>query len=372
MEPQRTFLKDNSKKLLNKIILAAIYTPKEIEKLNTKYAYMNLYIKQVPVDKYGNELPSHNPSSNESSSSSIPFYNNFSMPGKTIKKKKRKQRKAAKSLKDFFTRYFKEGGEKEKKGEYYSSSSEIDNDYFSSRSQNKNGKKKSNGKSILKKRNGSSSITEKKRREIENNKICPKEQLMKYSKELSEAFHDCQSVKCKESNIEDEEFKKIIIRYINQFKYLLEEDEYNRLFDKWKGKYALAKNVDPSRISNANDLRNWKIYLLKGLKSEMVVKAASTLFAKVSGMENENENENNNNIINNGNIFDNNFNRKRNRDRDQGSSSESEENESGEDDNENNKGGDNNKRAEKERRIDNNMMQLERDRNQDSENDLDE
>lgn len=373
MEPKRTFLKDNSKKLLNKIILASSYTQKEIIRINEKYSYNHLFIKQVPIDKYGRELPSTNSNTNSEDSFSIDdsqFYKN-NKNGNFIMKKKRKMRKAAKNLNDFFSRYFGGGGNKE---DFYSTS-EIDNDYFYSRSNNKKRKKNSsNNKSIKKSSNNngySGTERKKKEREIENKKQCPPEQLMKYSKELNDVFIDCQSVKCKEGNIENEQFKEKIIRYIEHFHSLIKEEDYQNLVKKWRDKYSLSKNVDPSRVSEAYDFRNWKISLLKGLKSEMVVKAGAYLFKQVSGIGEDgdlsSENYSNNGIR--GGI---NKNRKR-----QSSSSDSEENESSdndnESDNEDNNDNDNNKKKNiKETRIDNNIMKLERDRNQDSENDLDE
>lgn len=276
----RRFLKDSRNKLFTKMSLVNSYTKKEIERLNQKYLDLGLYIELVPVDKYGKEICS----SEESES----------LSGRP----KRKMRKAAMGLKAFFSKYSHEIKE-EKKSKY------------STKDKNKKPKE------LLKR-----------------NEPCDIEDYIKFRDALTNAINDSEQIPHKECRMENDEFKGIVINFIYEYKQFLTNQEYQTLLAKWKNKHSQTKNVDPSRISELNDLRNWKLSLLKAFKSEIILFAAKNNFCDLitrvggdGGQGNNNANINiqnySNNLVNN-----NRNNRKRKRDEEEDSKSSDEEKDS--------------------------------------------
>ena len=88
-------LSDFSNNLFTKITLVNTLNLKEIELLNEKYCELGLFIKQVRVDKYGNEK-SPNELLNEDSDD---------LDFNLLKRKRKSQRHSNLSLQEFFNKY---------------------------------------------------------------------------------------------------------------------------------------------------------------------------------------------------------------------------------------------------------------------------
>lgn len=241
---QRRLLKDNSNKLFTKIDLANTLTSKEIDKLNARYIDLGLYIKQAIVDDYGSEISTTDTAQNL-------------LKGKT----KRQKRHTAMTLKDFFCKY------------YCGSFASIS-------------KKK---KHIVGPKNKKRKISD------DSNQICSIEDLKKLSGSLKDAYENCQQIRYKECKIENTDYKEKVIKYIFHYKNYISEEQYMQLFNKWRNEQSKTKDVDPSKFSELNDLRNWKISILKAFKSEILIKATINIYEKkIIDKNNKNNNKNDN------------------------------------------------------------------------------
>ena len=217
MENQSDLLfADKSENLISKIEFVNALTHKEITTLNSKYLDLGLYIKQVIVDYYGNEI-------NENKS--------FNLLGK------KRERKTFNYLNDLLQKYYGE-------------------DDLSSISK-------------------STINTHKKRKisDIEANKKCSTGEISELRNNLNSIKEDCQKIEYKNCKIEADEFKSKIIDYILKIKKFLSKEQYSFLFNKWKNEYAKIKGVDIMNFEKINNLLNWKIPILKAFKSEMILYA---------------------------------------------------------------------------------------------------
>ena len=217
MENQSDLLfADKSENLISKIVFVNALTHKEITTLNSKYSDSGLYIKQVIVDYYGNEI-------NENKS--------FNLLGK------KRERKTFNYLNDFLQKYYGE-------------------DDLSSISK--------------------STINTHKKRKIsdnEANKKCSTEEISELRNNLNSIKEDCQKIEYKNCKIEADEFKSKIIDYILKIKKFLLKEQYSFLFNKWKNEYSKLKGVDIINFEKINNILNWKIPILKAFKSEMILYA---------------------------------------------------------------------------------------------------
>jgi hypothetical protein len=217
MENQSDLLfADKSENLISKIEFVNALTHKEITTLNSKYLDLGLYIKQVIVDYYGNEI-------NEKKS--------FNLLGK------KRERKTFNYLNDFLQKYYGE-------------------DDLSSISK-------------------STINTHKKRKvsDIEANKKCSTVEISELTNNLNSIKEDCQKIEYKYCKIDADEFKSKIIDYILKIKKFLLKEQYSFLFNKWKNEYAKIKGVDIMNFEKINNILNWKIPILKAFKSEMILYA---------------------------------------------------------------------------------------------------
>ena len=207
---------DKSENLISKIVFVNALTHKEITTLNSKYLDLGLYIKQVIVDYYGNEI-----SENKS----------FNLLGK------KRERKTFNYLNDFLQKYYGE-------------------DDLSSISK-------------------STINTHKKRKisDIEANKKCSTGEISELRNNLNSIKEDCQKIEYKNCKIEADEFKSKIIDYILKIKTFLLKEQYSFLFNKWKNEYSKLKGVDIINFEKINNILNWKIPILKAFKSEMILYA---------------------------------------------------------------------------------------------------
>ena len=234
---------NKSQKIFTKIQFVNALTSKEISILNTRYMNLGLHIKQVVVDSFGEE---------------------------EIKKK---------------SSYIDLLGKKRNRKEFNSLNSFLYNYY---------------GKEKL--------LSNKKYKEYKNSNLSEKENNKKYSKEeLSELLNalnsikkDVETIEYKNCVIETDEFKLIIIDYISKFRKYISKEEYSFLLKKWKNELSKIKGIDLFDFNKIDNFMNWKISILKGLKSEIVLYAISNICDNlIKGKNNNNVNKNIENNINN-------------------------------------------------------------------------
>ena len=232
---------NKSKKLFSKIEFVNALTPKEISTLNSRYKKLGLHIKQVVVDNFGNEK-------NKEESSLL---------------SKKRNRKEYNSLNNFLESYY---GKEE---------------LLSITQKFKDYKKKY--------------ISDK-----ENNKKYSKEELSELLNALNSIKKDVETIEYKNCVIETDEFKLIIIDYISKFRKYISKEEYSFLLKKWKNELSKIKGIDLFDFNKIDNFMNWKISILKGLKSEIVLYAISNICDNlIKGKNNNNVNKNIENNINN-------------------------------------------------------------------------
>lgn len=227
---------DKSENLVSKMEFVNALTHREITTLNSKYLDLGLYIKQVIVDYYGNEI-------NENKS--------FNLLGK------KRERKSFNYLNDFLQKYY--------------------------------------GDDDLSSISKSTINTHKKRKisDIEVNKKCSVKEISELRNNLNSIKEDCQKIEYKNCKIEADEFKSKIIDYILKIKKYLSKEQYSFLFNKWKNEYSKLKGVDIINFEKINNILNWKIPILKAFKSEMILYAMCNVCDNYVKRHSNNENYNN-------------------------------------------------------------------------------
>ena len=227
---------DKSENLVSKMEFVNALTHREITTLNSKYLDLGLYIKQVIVDYYGNEI-------NENKS--------FNLLGK------KRERKSFNYLNDFLQKYY--------------------------------------GDDDLSSISKSTINTHKKRKisDIEVNKKCSVKEISELRNNLNSIKEDCQKIEYKNCKIEADEFKSKIIDYILKIKKYLSKEQYSFLFNKWKNEYSKLKGVDIINFEKINNILNWRIPILKAFKSEMILYAMCNVCDNYVKRHSNNENYNN-------------------------------------------------------------------------------
>jgi len=227
---------DKSENLVSKMEFVNALTHREITTLNSKYLDLGLYIKQVIVDYYGNEI-------NENKS--------FNLLGK------KRERKSFNYLNDFLQKYY--------------------------------------GDDDLSSISKSTINTHKKRKisDIEANKKCSVKEISELRNNLNSIKEDCQKIEYKNCKIEADEFKSKIIDYILKIKKYLSKEQYSFLFNKWKNEYSKLKGVDIINFEKINNILNWRIPILKAFKSEMILYAMCNVCDNYVKRHSNNENYNN-------------------------------------------------------------------------------
>ena len=228
------FFANKSKKLLSKIAFVNALTPKEISTLNSRYMKLGLHIKQVVVDSYGNEK-------NKKESSLL------------SKKRKRKQYN---SLNKFLYNYYG-------KEELPSTTKKF----------------KTYNKKYLS--------------DKENNNNYSKEDLSELSQALNSIKKDLKTIEYKNCTIETDEFKLIIVDYISKFKKYISKEQYSFLIKKWKIELSTIKGIDFLDFNKFDDFMNWKVSILKSLKSEITLYALCNICENIINEKkiiNENKN----------------------------------------------------------------------------------
>ena len=229
------------KKLLSKIEFVNALTPKEISTLNSRYMKLGLHIKQVVVDSFGNEK-------NKKDSSLL---------------SKKRNRKDYNSLNNFLYSYYG-------KEELHSITQKF---------------KTYNKKYLYDK---------------ENNNNYTKEELSELSNALNSIKKDLKTIEYKKCTIDTDEFKLIIVDYISKFKKYISKEQYYFLLKKWKNELSTIKGTDFLDFNKFDDFMNWKISILKSLKSEIVLYALCNICENIINEKKIiDENKNIENNINN-------------------------------------------------------------------------
>ena len=222
--------KDCSNNIFSKIQLVNALTQKEIYLLNEKYIELGLFIRQVQVDNFGNEL----------------FPNKLFSERIFLSKKRQ-------TLQEFYDEYYL-----------------------------KYKKRKNNGQNIRNNLQNNSYDISSEERNLENNLL--DEELHNLSNQIKGVYNDCQHINIKKCKINDDNFKRKIIEYIKEFSKFLTKNQYNNLFQKWKIKNYEIKEFNIN--SDINDLSQWRIPILKGFKSEIILFALPNILDKKASTEN--------------------------------------------------------------------------------------
>ena len=244
---------DTSNKLFSKIEIVNALTNKDIDKFNFLYKKFGLYIKQVEVDNFGNQL--------------YQTYNINSVREKRLKR-------PMMTLKEFYNKY------------YFVTE-------FSKITKIKKNKKLLKTKKKKKKNEVNESMD---LSEVNDESSLDEEYFRNLKKNLIDIYHDIQNIEYKDCKIADDNFKLKIIEYIRKFKNFLSDKQYNILVSKWRNELIKIKGVNPLDKDSLDDLSMWKTPILKGLKSEIVLLAMSNVLGKKIGEEeinNEEQKENN-------------------------------------------------------------------------------
>lgn len=228
---------DKSQKIFSKIDFVNALTPKEIKKLNSKYLQLGLHIKQVVVDNLGNEK----------------YEEKHSFMDLLTKKRKRR---GFNSFYNFlFSYYEKESSKKNKKG-----------------------KKKYSY-------------------DADNNTKLMKEELIELSEALNSLKNDMNNIEYKTCKIETDEYKEKIIDFISKFRKYISNEQYEFLLNKWKNELSKIKGVDLFDFNKNDNFMNWKVPILKGLKSEITLYALCNICNNIINGKNDKNDKCENNVI---------------------------------------------------------------------------
>ena len=209
--------------IYSKINCVNCLTKKMLNKLNVKYCCSGLQMKQIIVDKYGEEII-------EKSSS------------KRLLGKKR-DRGGYDSLSKFLYNYY--GKEK-----------------FVILNQNYE--------------------KEKKIFDFDpEDKVCTRKCLSHLKDSLNTIKIDCEYMANKNSKIETDEYKIAVLGYIKKFKNYITNEQYEYLQNKWKNELLKVRGTDLFNYDKINDIRNWKVSILKCFKSEIVLYGICNIYDEV-------------------------------------------------------------------------------------------
>ena len=218
-------MNSNKKKLniYSKINCVNCLTDKMMNKLNVKYCCSGLQMKQVIVDKYGKEIV---------------------------------EKISSKRLL----------GKKRDRGGYDSLSKFLYNYY---------GKEKF----ILLNQNYEK---EKKLFDFDpEDKACTRKCLSELKDSLNTIKIDCEYMANKNSKIETDEYKIAVLKYINKFKNYITNEQYAFLQNKWKNELLKVRGTDLFNYDKINDIKNWKVSILKCFKSEIVLYGICNIYDEV-------------------------------------------------------------------------------------------
>ena len=229
-QSEKILFHDYSNKLFTKIKLSNPLTKIEIRKLNDKYREFRLNIKQVIVDKNGDEIPEKE---------SIEYDPKTNRPKRHIKKPL--------TIKELYYKYH------------------TPKKNFKKNPKNQRRKFAEKSKDIP----------------------CSKKELQEISSDISLILRKNEQIDFKNCKLDTQEFRLKIINYINNFKKFLPKEIYEIQFLKFKNKAMEFKGMDLSNPETVNDLINWPSNILKSFKSLIYVLAVKfNLDVMIKGNEN--------------------------------------------------------------------------------------
>ena len=199
--------------IYSKIKVVNALTDKMIDKLNSKYSSKGLQMKQIIVDKYGKEITKP-------------------LSSKRLLGKKR-DRMEYDSLANFLYSYYgkeqfillNQTWEKEKKI--------LDFDPEDAK--------------------------------------CTRKCLSHLKDSLNTIKVDCENMDNKNLKIETDEYKIAVLKYIAKFKNYITNEQYTYLQSKWKNEMLKVRGTDLFNYDKINDIRNWRVSILKCFKSEIIL-----------------------------------------------------------------------------------------------------
>ena len=275
IDREKFLYSDNSNKLFTKIQLVNTLTQKEMDRLNMKYKEMGLFIKQISVDRLGNEIVS----------------NELILENKLLKRKK----KPSMTLREFYSKYYYNDNHHYFHPKNYKNNKDKDKDKDKNRQnkkklvKNKNFEEKGKKNQKNNHRNNNYSSYESESEQKSENYLYNKEELKSLRKNLMEIYEECQNLQYKDCKFNDDSFKIKIIEYIKKFKNFLSDKQYLILFNKWKNELMKIRGVNPLDSGRISDLSFWKVSILKSFKSEVSLLAMSNILGKKVGELSDNE-----------------------------------------------------------------------------------
>ena len=233
---------DTSNKLFSKLSLANKLSERDIGRLNDFYKRNGLFIKQVKVDNFGNEI-----------------YNENEI---NIANKNKRSKRAMMTLKQFYDKYYN----------YYPT-------------------KKNSRKFLQKKKKRAKNEINDSFSDLHEESSVDEDYLKNLKNNLRDIYNDIQNIEYKDCKITDFNFKSKVINYLSKFKNYLSNAQYLKLLNKWKDELIAIKGVNPLDQDSLEDLSTWRMSILKGFKSEVVLIAMANLLSKKLGEEEANKEE---------------------------------------------------------------------------------
>ena len=112
-------------------------------------------------------------------------------------------------------------------------------------------------------------------------KVCTRKCLSHLKDSLNTIKIDCEYMANKNSKIETDEYKIAVLGYINKFKNYITNEQYEYLQNKWKNELLKVRGTDLFNYDKINDIRNWKVSILKCFKSEIVLYGICNIYDEV-------------------------------------------------------------------------------------------
>lgn len=100
---------------------------------------------------------------------------------------------------------------------------------------------------------------------------CTRKCLSHLKDSLNTIKVDCENMDNKNLKIETDEYKIAVLKYIAKFKNYITNEQYTYLQSKWKNEMLKVRGTDLFNYDKINDIRNWRVSILKCFKSEIIL-----------------------------------------------------------------------------------------------------
>ena len=100
---------------------------------------------------------------------------------------------------------------------------------------------------------------------------CTRKCLSHLKDSLNTIKVDCENMDNKNLKIETDEYKIVVLKYIAKFKNYITNEQYTYLQSKWKNEMLKVRGTDLFNYDKINDIRNWRVSILKCFKSEIIL-----------------------------------------------------------------------------------------------------